>query len=189
MRVHRLLTVRAAIVYTFAVAVSFGIVAVPSSAPPAEAASYACYGMGYPSRSFNVKYDNLNSTYTGYFNTTRSRWNSSGAGVSISLNASAASAVTAASYKDSWYGYYSYTWVLKVTKVQIKVNTRTLQAGAPSGQYLNWFYSTAVHEFGHALKLHDNPNTTSNSIMTYSRNRSTITTPQTYDVNNVKACY
>lgn len=35
----------------------------------------------------------------------------------------------------------------------------------------------------------DNPNTSKSSIMKYSRNRNSMTAPQTFDVDNVNAKY
>ena len=49
----------------------------------------------------------------------------------------------------------------------------------------NFVQSVLVHELGHILCLADNPSTTSSSIMKYSRDRNTLTRPQTYDINDV----
>lgn len=56
-------------------------------------------------------------------------------------------------------------------------------------KYSNFATSTVVHEYGHVYWLCDNPNTTRASIMKYNRDRNSMTTPQSFDINNVNAKY
>ncbi len=64
--------------------------------------------------------------------------------------------------------------------------------------YLNWYYlqsqganfrrSVAGHEWGHALGLNDE-NSVTNALMNQGRNRNTIYTPQSDDINGINAQY
>ncbi len=70
-----------------------------------------------------------------------------------------------------------------------QVNAYMITNDAPSASGTSWYLSTTTHEFGHSLRLDDNPNTTSASLMKHSRDRATVGSPTAYDVANVKACY
>lgn len=85
---------------------------------------------------------------------------------------------------QNWYGRYS-----KQTFAKIQINSDRITSKAPSGQFWTWGRSVATHELGHSLRLYDNPNTSSSSLMDHGRNRSTVGSPTTYDKNNVNACY
>ncbi|RGR55611.1 hypothetical protein [Agathobacter rectalis] len=93
-------------------------------------------------------------------------------------------------YNDTWYGLTSQTYNSSTgytTKFTIKVNARTISEDATN--FNNFAKSTVTHEFGHVFWLCDNPNTSKSSIMKYSRNRNSMTAPQTFDVDNVNAKY
>lgn len=69
----------------------------------------------------------------------------------------------------------------------ITLNSRTISRDATNVS--NFIQSVFVHELGHSIWLRDNPPTTSPSIMSHSRDRDTMTDPQTYDINAVNAKY
>lgn len=150
---------------------------------------YWPYGMRY--KNFAVKsYSNsYNDTWVNILDNARSAWNSSNAGTSISTLSYSNHEIYAAQYNDTWYGLFTVESSSQgyITEFNIKVNARTISDHATN--FSNFARSTVVHEFGHAFFLDDEPPTTSPSIMSYSRNRNTMVTPQTYDVNNVKARY
>lgn len=101
-----------------------------------------------------------------------------------------ANSIEAARYNDTWYGLTSQTYNSSTgytTKFTIKVNARTISEDATN--FNNFAKSTVTHEFGHVFWLCDNPNTSKSSIMKYSRNRNSMTAPQTFDVDNVNAKY
>lgn len=173
---------------TVMLAAAFSLLVPMAIAPSAQAVTYVCSGTGYPSRTFNVKYGSVNSTWQGYFDTARNRWNNSGAGASIGKSSSAAASMNAGSYSADWLGLYTPTWVVQITSFNIKVNTRTLSLSAGSN-FAAWAMSTATHELGHALRLNDNPATSSVSLMKHSRDRVAVGAASGYDVANVKACY
>ena len=160
-------------------------------APIPEAQAANCYSGGLGSRSFGVRYVNVNSQWTGGFDTARSRWNSSGAGASIQSQATAIPIMTAGQYTDSWYGLYTPIQNAGGKTFKIQVNARTLSQSAPSNQYWNWVLSTSTHELGHGLRHLDNPLSANpnGSLMNHNRNRNTVGSPTSYDVSYVRSCY
>jgi len=69
------------------------------------------------------------------------------------------------------------------------MNTNVIEKHAPSGSFGAYAMSVMTHEFGHALRLIDNPSTTLASLMKHSRDRVKINSPQPFDINSVRACY
>ena len=90
-----------------------------------------------------------------------------------------------------WYGLYTpksqNTSYYSGRYFTIQINSRTINQAASN--LSSFIRSVTVHELGHALSLADNPNTTSTSIMKYSRNRNSLVSPTPYDRNNVSARY
>lgn len=159
---------------------------------PANAAKYNCYSGGYPSRTFNVRYVNANSTWKAHYDIARGRWNNSSAGARIGNTSNSAATIVAQSYPGlNWYGMYTPTKVLgRTTKFSIQINSYTLSRDtASSSQFATWARGTIAHELGHALRLLDNPATTSSSLMKHNRSRNTVVSPTAYDIANVKGCY
>jgi hypothetical protein len=147
------------------------------------------YSGGMPTRSFNFKTQGINDTWVGFYDTARSRWNGSGAGTNIGRSSSAAATATAGRYSQSWYGLYTPHGIRGINRTfTIQVNARTLEADAGSN-YTAWVRSTCTHELGHALSLADNPNTSSASLMKHNRNRTTVGSPTSYDVSEVRRIY
>lgn len=107
---------------------------------------------------------------------------------SITYSSTAAALMTASRYSGSWYGLYTPgedgLWFT------IQVNARSIdEATSTSSDFEKWAKSTSTYELGHSLRLDDNPNTSSASLMKHSRNRLTLGSPTAYDKANVKACY
>lgn len=134
-----------------------------------------------------------NSIWVSILDNGRSAWNNSSANVSIYTNTSSENVLEAARYNDTWYGLNTQTYNTSTgytTKFIIQVNARTISNDATD--FNNFAKSTVAHEFGHSFWLCDNPTTSSTStksLMKYSRDRNTLTTPQTFDINNVNAKY
>lgn len=146
-------------------------------------------GSGMPKCKFSVKFGaNYNSNWTTYLNNSIGAWNATSTPVVISTSSSATNVIYAGQYNDSWYGCYIPSKSgSTVTNFTIKVNSRTISNDATN--FANFAQSTTVHEFGHSLNLCDNPGTSSSSIMKYSRNRNTMTNPQSFDITNVNNYY
>ena len=154
----------------------------------ASAANADYFAGGMPSKKNSVKYVGVNSTYVNHFDNARFRWNAL-SGVTFGKSNAAKNTMTAARYSSSWYGLYTSKGLRNRSRTfTIQVNARSIQED--SGRNMSkWIASTSTHELGHALSLDDNPKTSKASLMKYSRNRSTVISPQPYDVSEVKRIY
>ncbi|HUC91410.1 MAG TPA: hypothetical protein VMS09_05175 [Paenibacillus sp.] len=90
-------------------------------------------------------------------------------------------------YLETWYGLYSKP----NTYFTIKINKDKLSADYP-GYLWNASVSTSTHEFGHAQYLADldetgTPAYKTTSIMSYARDRKTMTTPQSHDISDIQS--
>lgn len=138
-------------------------------------------------KSYSDKY---NDTWVSVINNGISAWNNSKANVSISVSSSSSNTIEAAQYNDTWYGLTTQTYNTATgytISFVMKINARTINNDATN--FSNFAKSTVTHEFGHVFWLCDNPTTNKSSIMKYSRNRNTMTVPQTFDIDNVNAKY
>lgn len=150
------------------------------------AATYLTYG--YPDSTIPIKSYSYNDTWQVPMNASLSNWNDANADVTFSKNSTSTNTITAAQFDYEDYGINYVTYVgEEVTKFRIELNARTISDDADD--FAKFVQSVFVHELGHAIWLADNPATTSSSIMKYSRDRNTMTMPQTFDINNVKAKY
>lgn len=156
-----------------------------------SAAAYAAYlTFGWPNKNIPVKSYSFNETWQVPMDKSLENWNDANAKVTFSKNSSSENSISAAQYE--WEDYarnYLTVSGSTLTKFRVEMNARTISRDREDGKFGNFVQSVFVHELGHAIWLDDNPNTTSSSIMKYSRNRNTMTNPQTYDINNVKAKY
>ncbi|WP_050672096.1 zinc metalloprotease [Luteipulveratus halotolerans] len=162
----------------------FGSTTVLSTSP----AFAVCYTPGVAT-SFNVNFEGsyLGSSYwadavsyaINQWNATRSQ----GTGVFIYRNESERyNTIRMESYADNWYGLYNGNGIT----FSAKLNIRTIGPAATDDR--RWVTSTSSHEFGHALRMGDNPSTIYNSIMKHSRNRDVVYGPAGYDIGEVKRC-
>lgn len=151
---------------------------------------YLSYGSKTGSINVQSYSNKYNDTWVSILNNGISAWNNSRAKVSISKTSSSANTIEAARYDDTWYGLTTQTYNTSTgytSKFVIKINARTISDDALN--FSNFARGTVTHEFGHVFWLCDNPSTTKSSIMKYSRDRNTMTLPQTFDIDNVNAKY
>lgn len=147
---------------------------------------------GWPSGITTVQpYSNsLNPTWTSLINNGLSKWNNSSAVVSISVSSSSPNTIEAGNYSDTWYGLNTPSFNPStglLSSYNIKINATTIYSDASN--FSNFATSVIVHEFGHTFWLCDNPYTTFPSIMNQNRNRNSMISPQTFDINNVNTIY
>jgi hypothetical protein len=142
---------------------------------------------GSPSPGINCVYpSNLNSTWTTPISSGVLAWNGTPTLVTIGWLSSSPNTITAANYADTWYGLNTQ-WMSPSYHYTIQLNATTINKDATN--FDNFVKSTTAHEFGHSFRLKDNPNTTLASLMKYSRDRNTLTTPQQYDIDDVNSVY
>jgi len=100
-----------------------------------------------------------------------------------------------ASRNKCYYRYFPETWYGLYTKYNtyftIQLNKDLLEEDY-AGSIWNASVSSATHEFGHAQYLGDHDTDgegeyATTSIMSYSRNRATMTTPQSHDLADLNA--
>lgn len=146
---------------------------------------------GYPDKYIYVKdYTDLyNSTWISILEQGIIAWNSSTSKVVLGKSENSTNTIEAGRYSQAWYGLTTqYRNSLgRVVKFEIQINARTI--GEDAANIPNFAKSTAVHEYGHVLWLCDNPSTSYDSIMKYSRNREKMIVPQYIDIVNVNAKY
>ena len=127
----------------------------------------------------------LLESVVNYMADSRHVWTNSGAGVNASVPKTGNNMISIANKSESWYGVCTRKWFFGYS-YQIDINYRTIKEGAQ--QLLPFIRSVTVHELGHVFSLSDTPGTTA-SIMSYSRNRNSMTSPQSIDVTRVKNHY
>lgn len=135
------------------------------------------------------------SSYTIYrdaFASAVSDWNSSQSKISFNLSDSnASSPFYVGTYYTEFqeiygeckcYGSFSSDYIFETVNVLLNTNNPGIQTKSKTRR------SVAGHELGHALGLHEE-NSVANALMNQNRNRETIYTPQTDDINGVNARY
>ncbi|SNS83021.1 CARDB protein [Anaerovirgula multivorans] len=143
---------------------------------------------GWPTSVIPIRPYSYNSTWQTPMDTAISNWNNDEAKITFNKVSLSDNTVAAGQYDYDAYGKCFSTYKGdELTKFEIQLNSRTISEDATN--LSNFIQSVFVHELGHTIWLADNPNTTSSSIMKYSRNRNTMTKPQTYDIIHVKAKY
>ena len=98
-------------------------------------------------------------------------------------------AVKRLNMQGSWFGM-AYMWVSggsSIVQFEIVLNHDHIVAQAINVN--NYVRSIMAHELGHILGLADNPSTTSNTIMSHTRQRNIITIPQPFDIESVRIVY
>lgn len=150
--------------------------------------------VGAGSRTGHVTVQSYSSRYNNFWNSVIDKsiasWNNSDAGISIKVSPNSKNTIDAKKYDDQWLGAtvpLEFDSEGNLKRYQIKLNAKTIKENARN--HSNYARSTSVHEFGHILWLDDNPPTNRATIMSYKRDRNTMTEPQVYDIKNVKAKY
>ncbi|MGI5486253.1 hypothetical protein [Microtetraspora malaysiensis] len=146
-------------------------------------ASAHYYSGGGASASFTIKPYDYNDTWMKPLNKALSNWNGTATPAYVSKSSSSSSWVQAASFSSSWYGLYTPYGSRTGRYFRIQLNSRTIYNDASN--WSNFVTSSFVHELGHRLSLDDiTSGYCTTSIMSYCRNRNSMTTPQAHDVNS-----
>lgn len=148
--------------------------------------SYAHYlSSGYS--LYSMKYRIIDSAGNTAWSKAASNWTSA-AGTTISHDSTSLNGAHYGDLAYSWFGLYSPTG--SPTKYfNVYVNPKSIHeyAGCNSNPGA-CAISSATHEFGHAQFLNDIEQYYGNSsIMSYERDRTTITTPQAHDIADLNA--
>lgn len=159
------------------------ILVLASGAEPARADYFSG---GWPTAWSYIRPYSYNATWQSPMDRSLNNWNATASPADIQKVSGASNTVTAASYPDSWFGHYRKSCGVGCSYA-IRLNSRRISAEATN--FANFVTSVMVHEFGHALSMADNPNTTRASIMKESRSRNSMITPQSYDVEEVNRYY
>jgi hypothetical protein len=156
------------------------------SVPGTAFAAYLTYG--WPTTTIPVKPYSYSSEWQVPLDMSLSNWNNAGAKVTFVKTATSDNAILVDQYADTWVGLNSNRSVgNRMTSFNIKLNETIISIAATN--HLNYVQSVFVHELGHCIWFNDNPATSSASIMKYGRDRNTMTLPQSFDIENVKAKY
>ena len=155
---------------------------VASAAVPAQA-HYS--GTGQIIARIEVHPYNYNSVWQPALDRGLANWNATASPAYISKYSNSGSSITAASYSNTWYGYYTRCGDFCY---YIRMNARTISAAASNVG--NFITSVLVHEYGHAFNCADLSSSSGvTSIMNEGRNRNSMVTPQPHDVSDVNAYY
>ena len=138
-------------------------------------------GTGQDIASIHMYPYNYNSTWQTPMNKALANWNATSSPANFYKISNSGSTITVKSYSNTWYGTYQRCGGMCM---YVRLNSRTINRDASN--FSNFVTSTLVHEFGHALNLAHNSLT---SIMNTSRNRNSMTKPQSHDVADVNAYY
>ncbi|MEZ0073768.1 hypothetical protein ABH927_003118 [Planotetraspora sp. GP83] len=155
----------------------------------ASPASAHYYSGGGSSPSFTIKPYSYNSTWMTPLNQALLNWNASPTAAYITKPSSSPSWLVAASYSATWYGLYTPYNTRSNRYFRIQLNARTISRDASN--WSNFVTSSFTHELGHRLSLDDitDGSHCTDAIMSYCRNRNTMTKPQSHDIDDVNAIY
>ncbi|MCP1183806.1 hypothetical protein [Paenibacillus sp. 1781tsa1] len=150
------------------------------------AATFLTYG--YPSTTIPIRTYNYTSAWQTPMDASLANWNNAGAKVQFTKTSNSPNTITVGNFNNTAYGVnYASVSGSQVVSFRIELNASTITPDATN--LSNFIQSVFVHELGHSIWLGDNPTTSSPSIMSYSRNRNSMTQPQTFDINNVRSKY
>ena len=158
------------------------VLALLSQGLSAPAANAHFNGTGQASARMSIQPYGFSSLYNVAIDRAIANWNATSSPADIFKYSNSGAYIAVGSYSDTWYG--TYTGCGSGCYI-IRLNERSISAARPSN-ISNFITSVAVHEWGHALNLAHNSVT---SIMWDSRNRNTMTTPQSHDVADVNQYY
>ena len=154
----------------------------------ASGSTYWSYGS--PDRDITVPYyySSLSPTWASIVNNSISTWNTY-SNITISYLSSSPNGIYVGSYVGEWYGKTTVLSSNGPYILSFKIQLDYMNINADATSLVNFGRSTCTHEFGHVFWLDDDPpgSTSTNSIMNRTRNRDTLYTPQTMDINNVNA--
>lgn len=146
-------------------------------------AIYYQYGYSLYSMTYSVQSSGADNIY----DTAANNWQSAVA-TNITKSSSSANRVWTGDYPYTWFGIYQPTIVGGTTShFDIRLDLINIANYSDHQGYFNEAtISTATHEFGHAQYLGDYENSHGTiSIMSHQRDRTTMTTPQQHDINNI----
>lgn len=151
-----------------------------------SASAFLSYG--WPNVVIPIKPYSYNNTWQSPMDASISNWNNAGAKITFNKDSTSNNTIIVDSYADSWLGLNTGTHSgSQLTRFVIQLNSRTINLNATN--FSNFVTSVFVHELGHSIWLADNPDTTCETIMSYYRDRNTMTQPQVYDIRNVQLKY
>ena len=144
----------------------------------------------YTSVSYNFN-TSMSSTYKSVWLNAISLWNSAQSQVSLYQGSGTSGNIICSTVNDTSSSDYGYTvrgrnettYYLTAAVSYLNLNNSSVAAAGTICK------STACHELGHALGLNHFSSTTVSAVMNTSRNRSSIYTPKTDDVNAINYAY
>ncbi|WP_147794724.1 hypothetical protein [Cellulomonas sp. Y8] len=147
------------------------------------------YSGGMSSRTFCVQNPSVNPTWLSAINAGRNAWNNHASFPgNISVFSGCTSWLEVGSYGDTWLGLYSP--LITGSQYRIRLDSANLNSHINANGYAfaNVVRSTTAHEFGHALRLGDHTNLPTR-LMSGSRNRNSVISPTTAEVNESNGYY
>lgn len=140
----------------------------------------------YYTSHIRIKNGGMNSTWWNNVFQAATNWSATNSQTNAIIGTSTSSdnVVYAASYAVSWYGAYTPLThsSTNTTSFKVQLNSRTINRDCTD--FNNFVTSVMVHELGHALGINDRYNV-STCIMGSTRDRNTLTTPQSDDIAGV----
>lgn len=144
----------------------------------------------YTSVSYNFG-TSMSSTYRDVWENAISSWNDAqsqvslyqGSGTSGSIICSTINDTSSSDYGYTYRGRNETTYYMTATVSYLNLNNSAVAAGGLVCR------STACHELGHSLGLNHFSSTTVSAVMNTSRNRSSIYTPKSDDINAINYAY
>ena len=118
-------------------------------------------------------------------------WNNSGAGVRFVVGATGNNHIFFVHYDTQ----QRFGWVdvvvsgNRILMFDININADQIQNSWFTADVARVTQSTMAHELGHVIWLADNPPTSQPTIMSHSRNRNQVFTPQWVDIESVRRAY
>lgn len=144
----------------------------------------------YTSVAYNFG-TSVSTTYKNVWLDAISSWNNAQTQVSLYQGSGTTGNVICSTVTDTATNDYGYTYrgrnettyYMTAAVCYLNLNNSSVAAAGTISQ------STACHEFGHALGLNHFSSTTVSAVMNTSRNRNTVYTPKTDDVNAINYTY
>ena len=149
--------------------------------------AYVYYSRGQDLPNLRVNSSHLESTFTTAYSNSRTAWFNTYTRANIIIDNTVSDKYIKSAYlSETYYGAYAPTGYApsgRATGFTITLNTRTIPNNNSFRQ------SLIVQEFVHAFCLGYNPSSGNTSIMNYNRDRYTLISPTSDDINGVQAAY